>query len=57
MKLTNRKEVKDQLNEANSWSENEVTALNENLNVLSTIKQNIYEDDDKNSCREVIDMI
>ena len=53
-----KKETKGQLKETNSSIENEVTALNENLNLLSTIKQNTDVDDDNDdSYSDVIDMI
>ena len=53
-----KREAKDQLKEANSSIENEVIALNENLNLLSIIKQNTdVDDDDDDSYSDVIDMI
>ena len=53
-----KKETKDQLKETNSYIENEVTALNENLNLLSTIKQNTnVDDDDDDNYSDVIGMI
>ena len=53
-----KKETKDQLKETNSSIENEVTALNENLNLLSTIKQNTdVDDDDDGNYSDMIDMI
>ena len=53
-----KREAKDQLKEADSSIENEVIALNENLNLLSTIKQNTDVDDDNDdSYSDVIDMI
>ena len=53
-----KKEAKDQLKKANNSIENEVIALNENLNLLSIIKQNTDMDDENDdSYSDVIDMI
>ena len=53
-----KKETKDQLKETNRSIENEVTALNENLNLLSTIKQNTdVNDDDDGNYSDMIHMI
>ena len=53
-----KKETGDQMKEANTSLENEIAALNENLNLLSSIKQNTEGmDDDDDNYSDIINMI